>query len=203
MTIKSLSHSSLTDNLFYRSMLAGNTAYIPFTSDFELLESVVVPSTQAEIEFTNVNTKYAADYHHLQLRTQIKTNQSSGSALYANVIIRLNSDGGTNYSVHNMQGNGSTRTSGGAGSLAYGLDIPGAGNSSSHYAPAIIDIINPFDTTNNTTLRATAARFESNAVGVYSGAWYNTAAVTTITFDIVQAASFLAGSTINLYGFRK
>ena len=29
MTIKSLSHSSLTDNLFYRSMLAGNTAHDP------------------------------------------------------------------------------------------------------------------------------------------------------------------------------
>ena len=203
MAIKSLLHSSLSDNRFYRSMLVGNTAYIPFLSDFDLLESVALSGTQAEIEFTNLNTKYAAEYDHLQFRTQVKTNQSSGSALYANIIIRLNSDGGNNYSAHNMTGDGSTRASAGAGSLPYGLDFPGAGNSSSHYAPAIIDIIDPFETSKNTTLRGIAARFESNVLGLYSGAWYNTAAVSTVTFDIVQAASFLSGTTVNLYGLRK
>lgn len=170
--------------------------------NYDLLETEILTGTQAEIEFSSLSSTYGSTYQHLQLRSVIKTNQSSGSALYANIIMRLNSDTGSNYSVHRLSGNGSSVSSGGGSSLSYGLDIPAAGNSSTHYSPSVIDILDPFETSKNTTIRALAGRLESTQIGLYSGAWYNTDAVNTITLDISQAASFVSGSRFSLYGLR-
>jgi hypothetical protein len=187
---------------FPLGIVAASGVGAAIATSFDLLETKTVSGTTTAIEFTNVNTTYASDYQHLQLRTLIKTNQSDGSGLYANIYIRLNSDSGANYSYHNMAGNGSTRTSAGNAASTVLLDFPGAGNSSTHWTPGIIDIIDPFETTKHTTARALATRFESRTLGQYSGAWYNTAAVATITVSMAQAASFVSGTKVSLYGLK-
>jgi hypothetical protein len=39
-------------------------------------------------------------------------------------------------------------------------------------------------------------------VGLYSGAWYNTTALTSITLDQIIGTNFVSGSRFSLYGLK-
>ena len=103
MPNKSLSRSGLLTYQKYSSLLAGNNPYIPFISDYDLLETEILTGTQSSVTFSSLNSTYGADYQHLQARCVW-----SGGGVVSSLRIELNGDTGSNYSLHVLYGNGSS-----------------------------------------------------------------------------------------------
>jgi len=186
-------------------VLAGNAPFIPFTSDFELLDSRVLSSSAANITFSNLNT-LAAGYKHLQIRVLSRdTRAISGTN---NVLMRFNSDTGSNYrQLHIMKGdgsNGSTYAEAQSSSIIP-FASPSANDTADAFTPAVIDLLDAFSSNKYTTSRTfrgtnVAAAYATQVV-LASGLWMNTAALTEISFEPISA-SFAAKTMIALYGVK-
>ena len=177
------------------------------TADFELLETVTLTSAQSSVEFTNLATKYASTYQHLQLRV-VATFDITNSSL----VGRFNSDSGNNYAFHRVFGQGSGVFTNNASSQAnmlfhYNQD----NNSTNEPAAVVIDLLDPFETTKNKTVRSlggTSSGSSKNQIGLASGLWMNTASVTSLGVSVAegftgwQEGNFRTGSRFSLYGLR-
>ena len=205
MANKSLQHSSLTDNIFYRSMLAGN-APAQFDSD-DFLEEVVLTSSAASVTFSGLDSYATAGYKHLQIRAV--------AAQTANIHewkMRVNGDATAGkYWSHYLVGNGSTVTSGNTNlpyfqlkqciprlsALGYGADVDDSFNAT------IVDVLDFSDTSKNTTVRTLSGFHEAGGLGqgisLNSGGWFDTTAITSISFE-PNAGSLVTGCRFSLYG---
>jgi hypothetical protein len=166
-------------------------------SSFVLLETVTLTSAQASVEFTNLNSKYAAlGYQHLQLRMVARC----GAA--ANIKIQYNGDTSGNYSFHYLEGTGSSAISGAGTSTSSG-DLGVAVAESNVFSGFIVDILDPFETTKFKSGRSFygAATAGSKWMGLMSHSWRSTSAVTSINLS-AGAQSFQTGSRIAIYGLK-
>ena len=205
MTTKSLLHSSLLDNQYYTSMLVGNDAYEPSTED--ILAEVVLASSQASVTFSSLDT-LAAGYQHLQIRAVSRNDRNVGYTL-GDVFLRVNGATSAYYS-HYLRGNGSTVSSNGfsppAGMVAY--TNPSAPAPANIFAGAVIDILDPFNSSKNTTIRSLAGVHtggtgtgDDNIAELYSGLYNATTAVSSLQL-IADAGNLLAGSRFTLIGLK-
>ena len=195
MAIKSLAQSSVRQAPPVNSMLAG---YQP--NAFHHLETVRLGGTAASIEFTNL-ARYS-DYQHLQIRYVARSNYGD---IFDAFIYRFNNDSGNNYTLHWLQGNGSSVTSSAITPYGSIRDFAGVGATATanSYGAAIADILDPFDATKNTTVRVMSGKVGSeNQATLASGVWLNTAAITSITIDQIFGTSFVSGSRFSLYGIK-
>lgn len=174
----------------------GNSAYIP--SSFESIATVTLGSSSSTITFSSI----PGTYKHLQIRGIIR---ESGAYTIRSLKMNINSDTSTQYSSHNLIGDGSTATAGATTGAGYGVIgyAPGTNVGSSIYGGVVIDITDYASTTKNKTFRIFNG-YDSNGGGsVYlaSSAWYGgtSSAVTDIQFS-TAGTSFAAGSTLALYG---
>lgn len=192
MAVKSLAQSSILQPSTTKSMLAGYES-----NYFHHLETVRLGGNAASVTFSNLS-RYS-DYQHLQIR--LVGRSSSGSA--SNYGIRLN--GATSgYNSHYISGTGSginvgSGTGSGITNLIFAQVVPGDANV---FAGAIIDILDPFDTSKNKVLRIFngSARTGTNWLDFSSGLWVSTDALTSIELGIT--ATFAAGSRFSLYGLK-
>jgi hypothetical protein len=165
---------------------------------FQLLESQVLGSTTASVTFSGL-AAYASTYKHLQLRHVGRTNR----ALTIDVVaMQFNADTASNYSLHRLTGNGSSVASAGnasQGNFFVGL-IAGGNAGADQFGAGVIDILDPFVTTKNTTVRTLTGT--TSEINLYSGAWYNTAALTQIRLFPAASDSFVSGSRFSLYGVK-
>jgi hypothetical protein len=200
MTVKSLSRSSLVNNRWYENMLAGNAAY----AVYELLETVIVTSAgQTSLTFSNLNSIYSSTYQHLQIRAVVQTTRAS--SLDA-LRLQFNGDTGANYSFHYIQGGNppsvisSNATNASNIFLGY---LPGASNSTS-WAPNIVDILDPFETTKHKVTRCLNGQVDPNwQTNLFtSGAWRNNNAITSIELKPDVGPNFSIGTRVSLYGMR-
>ena len=139
-------------------------------------------------------------YKSLHLRFNTKTTAGNNN----NVFIRLNGDSTSgNYRNHSLFGDGSAVTAQGGINLTaivVGVTAGGAMN------PAITDIHDYTSTSNNKTVRSFVGRDDNGAgggpyVGLWSGAWYSTSAVTSLTIVSGSGLNYwTTGSTVSLYG---
>jgi hypothetical protein len=160
---------------------------------FQLLESTVLTGSQASVEFTNLTTKYAATYQHLQLRIVAL----SGQANWAR--IRLNNDTtAANYRSHALTGNGSTVASSNFNGTTNGADFQFL-TGSTIPSPSVIDILDPFETKNK-TLRSLTGLIGTD-VGLTSGLYMNTASLTEISLRH-PSSTFSQFSRFSLYGIK-
>jgi hypothetical protein len=197
MTIKSLQSTSLTNNIFYRSMLAGNVGFVPEAEDF--LEEVVLTTSASSVTFSGLGAY--SDYKHLQIRAltrSTRTGYDSDTLFY-----RYNGNSGSNYSFHGIRGTGSSVSSFAGASQTEG----NVGDTSTNLSPSsvfgsvIIDILDFSSAVKATTTRAFAG-FNSSSTKhtqVTSGGYYLTEAITSIEFFIGSGDS-VAGSRFSLYG---
>jgi hypothetical protein len=174
---------------------------------FVLLESTVLTGSQASVEFTNLTSKYASTYQHLQIRVVYLSDIINNS-----LVARFNADGGSNYAYHRLNGNGSSVFSGAGTSksnmtLHYGQD----NNSATEPNVAVIDILDPFETTKNKTVRSlggTSSGASKNQVDLWSSLWQSTTAVSSIGLSLAsgydgwQAGNFRQYSRFSLYGLK-
>ena len=152
---------------------AGGVAYIEFTS---------IPSTYKTLEIRYIG-------------------KSTSTGTYLSGI--FNGDTGINYSAHDIYGNGSvagaeafvSNSSIGAGSITTSSDTP--------FGVGIIQVIDYANTSKNKTMRILTGK-DLNGSGVVllqSGAWYNTAAVTSLRLT-PSAGNIAQYSQFALYGIK-
>jgi hypothetical protein len=166
-----------------------------------LIQSTLLESTTPSVTFDNL-AQFAGVYKHFQIVFAARSdrNQNADSS-----FIRFNGDSGSNYSWHSLRV-ADTSAVGSEGFASQTLMRSGRTSSdtttSSVFASSVIDILDPYSTTKNTTIKFFNGFMAatSNWVELGSGAWYNTNALTSITLDQVFGSNFVAGSRFSLYG---
>jgi hypothetical protein len=170
---------------------------------FDLLETTLISSNTASVTFSNLNN-YSA-YKHLQVRIAARSDRASS---VANIGIRFNSDSGSNYATHLLEGTGTAVSTGArTGDSATGrFKIPGNTATANSFGASVIDILDFASSSKNTTTRHLAGMHETSAsqyqIILSSGLWVNTAAVTSVFFYELNGNNFVSGSRFSLYGIK-
>ena len=169
---------------------------------YDLLQTEILTGSQASVTFSSLGD-YASDYQHLQLRVAARSDRVDNVDF---LQVTFNSDSAANYSLHYLRGSGSGSPSslGLANQSHIWAGFLGTANHTADiFAPAVIDILDPFETSKYTTLRALGGvnSVEPN-IALFSGSWRNTNALTDITLDQF-GSNFVIGSRFSLYGLRK
>jgi hypothetical protein len=209
MAVTRIATSSLKNLNKYDSFLAGNTAYFP--SNFESIATVTVGSGgSSSISFTSI----PSTYKHLQVRGIAQTNRSS--YVVDELMVRFNSDTGSNYAYHWLRGGYDSTPAASANGQATKTNIRlGAVNSSvsaSAFSAFVIDILDYANTSKYKTARYLNG-FDVNGTagtGSYggtimlgSGLWQSTSAISTLSIEVSPDASLMNQySSFALYGVK-
>jgi hypothetical protein len=169
-----------------------------FVSSYDLLATTILTSSASSVTFSSLGD-YATDYQHLQVRLTNRRDLSGAGTIF----LTFNSVGGTSYATHRFIGNGSSVTSDAFTSRAnLFAGIVGAAGATNAYAGAVVDILDPFETTKNTTTRTlTGAVDSSSFIIMHSGVFLSTSAVSSMTLA-ADAGNFVSGSRFSLYGIK-
>jgi hypothetical protein len=167
---------------------------------YDLLETTVLGSDTASITFSSLGS-YSA-YKHLQIRFIGRI--SSATTNSGNLRIQFNSDTGSNYADHTLNGTGSAVSSS-ANTSVVGIGVrdclPGNNNSSGIFGAAVIDLLDFNSGLKNKTTKALAGAYGGEIdVLLSSGVWLNTNAITSITLLDAGATNFVTGTRASLYG---
>ena len=113
------------------------------------------------------------------------------------VLIQLNGDTGTNYSLNYMFGNGSSVTGGRITNSSYlftGRQLPTEGNGITHF-------MNYSNTTTHKTVLSRGGVTTAIVIAL-ANLWRNTAAITSMRFLPESGPGFATGFTATLYGVK-
>jgi len=183
----------------YNDFLAGNPTtpvYVDNGAMFPLGEFTLA-AAQANVEFTNIPQTYT----HLQLRAF--TRATSGS--FQNVIMRMNSDTGSNYNWHYLEGTGSgTPISSNSpnDTSIYLAQEPGSTQATGIFGTFIVDILDYKNTNKFKTVRSLSG-VDANGSGrtqFWSGAWRSSSAITSILLRSDASNNFAENTQFALYG---
>jgi hypothetical protein len=185
---------------FPLGILSAAGAGVGAVGDYELISTTILGSTTADVVFDV--SSLGSTYKHLQIRMVARGSGATTST--RDLYIRLNGST-TNYSAHSLRGTGSgvssTATTG-ATVINQEAMFVGNSNTANIFGAAVIDILDPFSTTKNTTVRTLLGHTSStNRVALSSGAFYSTAAITSVTI-FPESDSILAGSRFSIYGIK-
>jgi len=154
---------------------------------------------------TTTFSSIASTYSHLQLRINWMDTSSGSNCLQ----IRFNGDTANNYYSHQLIGNGSAATA--AATTGNGIfinDFSIESSSDTYPNVFVVDIIDYASATKNKTIRSFFGNDQNRAtptkgtVGLISGAWFNTNAVTSLTVRSSNAVAWTSGTSIALYGIK-
>ena len=198
MPNKSLSRSGLLTYQKYSSLLVGNEGYVPFSSDYELIATEELASSQADVTFSSLDT-LAADYGHLQIRVVSRTDRVS---TVDGIKLQFNGDSTGVYSYHSLRGDDTSIISYGAANRTFiSLDSNAAANAgSSIFGVHIVNIEDFSDSSKLTSVMSRGAVTGAlSEISLASGLWNNTAAVTSIKI-FGGNGNFVSGSRFSIYG---
>lgn len=144
-------------------------------------------------------------FKHLQVRMMVRN--SDASAGNNNLYLQFNGDTGSNYSFHQLYGNG---TSAAASGLVSQTSTPisytvNNGEAANLFGVGILDVLDYTSSSKNKTVRCLTG-FDLNGSGtvaVKSTAWLSTNAITSLTLINGGATNFASGSSIALYGIKE
>ena len=158
------------------------------TSTYEMIATNTLGSASATVTFSSIPATYT------DLRLIIAGGFAGG---LDDLLIRVNSDSGNNYSRTFMYGDGSSAVSGRASNNS-GFYVAGlnGGQSVSKW-----DFMNYSNTTTNKTVlvRSDAANWATFATVAL---WRSTAAINAMSIANASAGNFNAGTTFTLYGIK-
>jgi hypothetical protein len=168
---------------------------------YELIQTFTVGTATSEISFTSLAT-YASDYKHLQLRLTVR---STRDGAFADLLaLRLNTDTGANYAWHGLRGSGLTVSSTGATSTSSPQlgEVPATAATANVFNSAVVDLLDPYSTTKNTTVRSLNGFQRGNSfIGLHSILHMSTSAISSIQI-FNSFGNIVAGSRLSLYGIR-
>lgn len=154
-------------------------------STYTPIASVTLSSTQSSVTFGGIPQTYTDLVYVIY-------NKSGG----INSSIRFNGDGGSNYSLTQLYGNGSAAASLRSSNVTYGISGV-IGND----ATVVGHIMNYSNTTTNKTLIARGNAAGDTYIDACVTLWRSTSAITSITFyQNSGAINWASGSTFTLYG---
>lgn len=179
----------------YTNMLAGN--FIPWepAGAYESIATTTVGAGGASsISFSSIPSTYT----HLQLRGIFN------SATQPQALLRFNSDSGSNYSYHQIEGNGSSAVAGAGTSTTSIIHfINGIESTTTAGNAFIVDVLNYSNTTTYKTTRALTGcdKNGSGQMFLVSGNWRSTSAITDISIT-TNAGTFAQYTQVALYGIK-
>ena len=176
-------------------------------NSFESIASTRLTSAAPNITFSSIpNT-----FQHLQLRGIVRGTVSSSQQTAA---IRFNGDSGGNYNAHTIisKANAPTTYETGPDTMMEFYEIPGGNQAAGIFGPVIIDILNYKSTDKYKVIRVlygfsnnstSVGGTKSATISIFSGVWFNTNAITSISL-IEQSGnnSYATGTTFSLYGIK-
>jgi hypothetical protein len=180
-------------------IMASSRPAFELVGSYDSLATVDLSATTSTVTFSGI----PAGYKHLQLRFFGFTTQAE------NMWIRFGSgsvDSGTNYSWHEVGGDGSSTFAGaGVSADSFKMAYNSISNGTSPTV-AIVDILDYANTSKYKTARVLTGTESNNASTGYailrSGSWRNTAAVDTIYFYVPSGGSFKQYTSFALYGVK-
>lgn len=202
MAISNLSTSSMVSGVKRRKIWDQSAT----TDGFFQIATTTLGSATSSVTFSSI----PGTYTHLQLRASLQTARVTYPL--DKIFWRFNSDTASNYSAHGVWGDGASATSAVENTTAIsGFDnfTTTASPSSLGFGVLILDILDYANTDKYKTTRALSG-FDVNGtvsgfggrVGLTSGNWRSTSAITSITFTVDNAANFSADSQFSLYGVK-
>ena len=162
-------------------------------TSFESIATVTVGSGgSSTIDFTSIPSTYT----HLQIRSIGKVTGTGD----AQIFIRFNSDTGSNYSYHQVFGEGSSALADGTANTNSGWTTYWSPN---QFGPSVTDILDYANTNKYKTVR-TLGGFDNNTVNglilFRSASWRNTNAISSISIFPDGSRNFVQYSHFALYG---
>lgn len=173
---------------------------------YDLLETEILTGSQASVTFSSLNSTYGADYQHLQLRMVARL--SNPSTNLSSSQLSFNSDTtSANYRSHWLEGrNGAVSSSNSSvdtGVLFTINGLPMNSSATGNFGAVVIDILDAFENTKYTTVRALGGGITSteNSVSLNSGVWMDTSSVDSINITHT-VYDYVIGSRLSLYGLK-
>jgi hypothetical protein len=179
-----------------------SSQFVSPPNSYESIATVIAGSGgAASITFSSIPSTYT----HLQIRAIGRTNRSGGATNDPFKIV-FNSDTATNYSQHYLQGDGGSASSFASVSIGFIAAYLATATSATAnvFGTTIVDILDYANTNKYKTTRALGG-FDNNGSGVLglvSGNWRNTNAITNITVSPQVGTSWDQYTQIALYGIK-
>jgi hypothetical protein len=166
---------------------------------YELISTTVLSSTSSSVSFTSIDT---TTYKHLQVRVTVAANTAGVPGIFAT----FNSDSGTNYAYHWLQGYNGSVTSSSQFDKTFMFFGDMAGNAVANaFSANIIDILDAGSSTKFKTVRGLTGvqlgASNNSQIVLRSNLWRSTSAITSLTMT-PTASSFAIGSRFSLYGIK-
>ena len=180
------------------------TAVSPISGGYDALATVIVPSGGlSSVVFAGIPT----GYKHLQILALVKSTQSATGNTYDNLTVQFNGDTGANYARHAVSGNGASASAYGVASTTFsnaGWVLRSDSAATNMFSVNIIDILDYSSTSKHKTVRVLAGNDMngSGGIGLLSGLWQNTSAITSIVLGNDNSYNFAQYSQVALYGVK-
>lgn len=161
-------------------------------------ESIATTTVGAGGASTITFSSIPSTYTHLQVRGIFN------SSIQAQALLRFNSDTGSNYSYHQIEGNGVNAVSGAGTSTTSIIHfINGMESTTSAGSALVIDILDYANTNKNKTTRALVGTDKNGSGQVFlvSGNWRSTSAVTDLSLT-TNTGTFAQYTQVALYGIK-
>ena len=180
--------------LFPFGILSAAGVVIDDGATYELISTSILGSAAASVTFSGLGD-YSSTYKHLQIRASVR-----GSTIN-NLSLRMNGSTGSNYRSHVLFGDGSS-----AGSFDYAstdkIYLGNATSAANQFVGLVIDILDPYSTTKNTTTRTLyGSAGNPNVVQLMSGLFVNTASITSLQIAHISA-NLEVDSRFSIYGIK-
>jgi hypothetical protein len=178
-----------------QAQAAGDVSF----GSYDLLATEILTSATSSVTFSSLGD-YAADYQHLQIRTVARSTRADNGDY---LKFWFNADTSTSYRMHHIRGTGSTVSSTTFGSAAFieNLRVPANNETANSFGAGVTDILDPFESSKNTTIRGLGGSAPFNEIGLYSGAYFKTDSITSISIGAANG-SLAQYSRLSLYGIR-
>jgi len=160
---------------------------------YEPIATTTVGSATAEVTFSGISGSYT-DLVAVITGTRSTTGNS--------VLVRINSDTGSNYSTTIIDGNGTSAISERGSNMSSGIGVAAWKGNGSDQMVVIVNIMNY---ANTTTYKTVLSRYGQAGTGTEAlvGLWRSTAAITSLTFRSDNVSNlFSVGSVLTLYGIK-
>jgi hypothetical protein len=174
--------------------------FISLAGDFQSIATTTVGAGgQTPITFSDI----PQTYKHLQLRIM---SRDARSATANNLLARFNGDTASNYSTHNLIGDGSSAISEGYASqteMLFGFSTSNSATANI-FGISIVDILDYANTNKYKTVRALmgADQNGSGSLRMWSNNWRSSSAVTSITLYAQTTPNISQYSSFALYGIK-
>jgi len=174
-------------------------------NSYESISTTTLGSSQTTVTFSTI----PSTYKHLQLRLFVRGDYV-GANFNDNILLRFNSDSGSNYSRHLLyvQDNSTALAFAAANTTsAFAGAAPNASTGISNvFAGGVTDILDYTDTNKYKTVR-TLQGYDTNGGGkqrlsLESSSWRSTSAITSITITSDNADNWVQYSSFALYGIK-